>query len=720
MQNYNDWHNELIEVLTCNSNVAALNNEAYVSFYNAGDIKCNQWLLTLEEGRRYESVIPVLSRNRKPLMESKSATIAQDAKVAWCYLNDSVIGNRYKTRLERLFSYQSYQNIYALASIYSELEEDKLLVINNSHNPLPMKVWLNDQLCFVSFKEHRMRRQELRVHLQKGINTVLVERSILPEQKIKDMFMDTSFSICFHSVDFLSKKEGGEAYADRIRDKEVSLRVTKGNYEEAEEIGFVVLGYGYFKSKTFTVRAEDLSGNQCEMQQVEEGELVSWRLPEEFTGLIQLEVLQEDNSLAKEYVLIGKYTENMKENMEFLSAMEVGRQVVRNSIYPIDANVYYYLYDAIWQELSCRNFRKERIHEPGYHLNFVTTHCLGERRQYGLYLPKGYKKEKAYPLIIEYVSCYGEYAIPGLNGNEQSKCFRNLEYEEAMIAVVPCLYEKYNPMEVVVFYDVLQEIWSRYDIDARNIHLVGFCGGANCCVQVLQMIPKVFATFTLIAPYIEEKLLEQWKPDPNLKLELICNPATGLFLSQQRYRRLLSQASMYITSPLEHEEVETFYLSKRLLHRIAQESKCYPADRRELSFSERDCGLIAIYTKPCIIATIAEEITEYSTEEQSCLSELLECIQMSYLGMKVQNLKIREIEEFTHPASIVQGQTDQVHNMILIQKEPSLSEAKKSFQVLWEQENKLVCRFGSVQGIKQLIKYYRESINQDLSKLFQS
>lgn len=718
-QNEEDITETINRLLFGNSWVTAKNNECFICHGNAPSIQVNRWIYTIEEGSKAEGIYPVLGKQEKPLKETSVNLVEEDAKTSWCYLSGIEQINALKNRPERLVMYHSFQYIYSMSVILSKTTEDKVMVVNNSHNPLPMKIWLNGQLVFASFLENRMRRQESIIRLNPGCNVFLVERTIEPKQKIKDRFMDSGFSIQLHDMQTLGEEEYLLPFLKDMKDAKPILRTLKVQYQVGDELSMILLEPSGTTENQYEIHLVNEQGAVCGTQWMHAGNLSSILLEEGCKGILRIEVFYHSKLVAQEYILVEEWQElknriqhcEDKEAVRLLHWIDLEKNVVRCSIYPLDCNVFHSVLGEIYEILSQQDTASTWDKAAGYHIHTMTTHCLGEERSYGVYLPEHYDSTKQYPLVVEYISCYGKAAIPGLNGNYQKECFQRDSFENVIVAVIPCIFEKYNPLEVLVFYEALSDLMKRYLVLENRISLIGFCGSADCCMHVIRQMQGVFSMVLLLSPYISEDVLQQWKPDPELTVKLIINPDTGLCLSGFHYQQLISECSLHITPGLSHEEVKTMYLNPDIIQLAASCERKNCARFPLLKFDCDSLGYAFPYTQECVIVMEEAVFQEIDAKERELLTKLLSELRLSNLEMKIVNhMPDLENEPELHVIELVRRMSCNAISSVEVEYGIQRNVSGTRMRIWYD----------SIEGLKKLYDKVKEAVNVIEFRIFQN
>jgi len=588
-------------VLLNNSFSVASHNEFYMNYANSEEICICQWLYTLEEGNEKFTMKPFLSRKTELYFPESGPLTDETVKSGWSFIDVPYKGVRGKNRMERLCSYLKKQFIYAMAYIYSNKTEDKLLVINNSHNPIPMRVWVNGKIVFAGYANNLVRREECIVTLQEGGNIILVERSMIPQNKMKDMFMDTGFSMIFRSLTYFLpiRKDNDLLDGNMICSIADSVRFIQQKciYEDNEIIQFYLLPKkpeDDRKSETYEVCVQDSQMKVLYSASILLCEVCTIKLSSHPKGVLKIQISKGNREVISEYILFGTVSNYLNEMtnkqqisqiQELTDILDMSKGGVRGTIYPIDSNVYHYVFKNLYELEKSPNtitpYRKDVERdgkdetESNYHIETVMTHNQGSVQSYGVYVPKGFDRDRWYPLVIQYAACYGRYPIPGLNGEFAGSCFKNALYEDVIVLVIPCIYDKFILYDELVFLDIYKKVIAEYKILPGKISLVGFCGSAGPCMQLLYHYPHLFSSAALIAPYINDELLER-KLILNIKdmpIYFILNPAKGLFLPELYYLSIFKNADIYICNGFEHEEVFTYFMSESLIKALTKAQK---------------------------------------------------------------------------------------------------------------------------------------------------
>lgn len=652
-----------------NSFNVASNNEFYINYNGNEPAKINQWLCTLENKEALFSCFPVLCE-KEGLIFPTDAKLTAEAENRWCFIDNPGSGKRSKNRLERLCSYHKPQLLYAAAQIFSKDDSEKIYFVNNGHNPIPMKIWVNGRLIFSCYKENLIRRSEGIVRLKKGTNLILVEREIIPQHKIKDMFMDTNFTFTLYPVSYLLGAEMGRSFLKKEMFDDIGNMVDiitqKKIFEPGEVIPYYITQHNNDPVQEYEVQVLDANGIEVYYGHSETALQAELVLKTDLCGVFRINIKKEGRVSAVEYIFIGDINDigftkaDYERARDLLHIFDFSKNVVRNSIYPIDKNVYHHIFENLYFLSALNDDRR------GYFfLDFIETRDQGRKRSFGVLLPKGYNKEKKYPLIVEYTAGYGDYAIPGLNGGYPEYCLRNNRYEKAVVAFIACDYEYINIYELMAMGDICNYLTETYAIDRQRISIMGFCGSTNSCMRLLLTYRGIFSSALFLSPYIDEETLKEMeKPESEAMCPyLVLNPSTGLFLPGTAYADYY-QSEVTVAPGLEHEELFSLYNNEYLLSFLTERMKMKRNLQISLSEQIKPMGIAGMYTGKC--AVLCDTTDE---NEKKMLRELLIFMQLT----KYRNLEIHTEENFKVPEK---------KNIFCIFRLDSIT--KETAQEIWE------------------------------------
>ena len=126
---------------------------------------------------------------------------------------------------------------------------------------------------------------------------------------------------------------------------------------------------------------------------------------------------------------------------------------------------------------------------------------------YQLYLPKNFKEDKAYPLVM---------LLHGANrtGKSVAERWKKTADEVGLILVAPNAYDnfwmngKYLSVYTDLFEKIVADMSSAYPIDKRRIYLFGHSNGAMMATIVPYYKPNLFTAIALHAGKIPEPFLK--------------------------------------------------------------------------------------------------------------------------------------------------------------------------------------------------------------------
>jgi len=601
-----DLTESIRKVLARNDYTVAQNNEYYAAFSGDRPVYPDRWLCTSElAGSDWKfCAAPYLSPKELLLFpdEKKLAEVV-DSTEAWFYFNPAKTGLPSKNRLELLFSYDRPKAVYGLSYVFCSEEQELLIQVNNSHNPLPMRIWVNGSLVFFSTGGYMVRRMESVFRFNKGGNVILVERIIDPRKKIKDRYMDTYFSIGLRPVKQLLENRRIEEYLDPQYLHSLGFSNTvvleRTVIHSGEAVRFMVIPRKYCSghgNESIQVSFTNAQDEILYSVNVKYFETVSVDLAPENTGIIGITTLVSGCLEISEecFFLIGDYrqmADDLKHKLDelpkagpelrtsisrLLEIPDLRNGVVLGTLYPIDSNVSYCVFKAvrdIWRYLSgYKQDQRIEYHDlfPNEVIFFAKTGIYGMYKPYGVFLPKNYDKKSQYPLVIQYVAAYGIYPVPGLNGRYSGDMLYGREFGDTIVAVVPCFYDRYSDIELIGFADVIRSICTQFSVDPERISLVGFCGSASICTQVIKYLPYLFSAAALLSPYIDQSFITDSLRENTSNMEILqlSNSEKGLFPASLQYLHSFGNVDFWYTDTFEHEEFFNCFLSIKLLKKL--------------------------------------------------------------------------------------------------------------------------------------------------------
>ncbi len=602
----------LKEVLLCNDYCIAQNNDHYIVFSGDKSVYINRWLHTSEPGNN-SSVFctePFLRpRSKIQFVDGTKDLAAQYSGDSWYFPETAHIkGNPFKNRLEGFYPNAQERYVYGLSYVYCTEQQEILLHINNSHNPIPMRLWINGTLVFFGTQDYLVRRSDLVYTFNRGGNILLVERKINPKNKLRDRYLDTHFIVGLKPVKYLLERKQANGYfdpqyIDYSRDS-CDIILEKAVCPQREQIRIIVLpryyGNGVDKKVQLSLvnsRGEVVFTKQTEIFKVSDIPIQTERQevlkilaghPEDGARKTEAFVLQGD------YADYCSYINSMAEAKRdccdeakhsikrLLDIPDFKRGQVNQSVYPIDSFVYFDVLKSCWGierylHAATRTVEKDCFDiSDSSRIVFYDSGVDGLLKAYGIYLPKAYDNKRKYPLLIQYIYSYGVYPIPGLNGQHMRDYLHRQDLGEAVVAMIPCIPEKYSFGEILIFIDMLGDIVSRFSIDMNRISIVGFCGTSTSCIRIVRHFPHVFSAIALIGPYIEAGLLngELYGNTSNTVVMQLANVEKGLFMAGCHYADSFANMDFWCDYDFEHEEFSNCYNSIKLAQKITGLKKC--------------------------------------------------------------------------------------------------------------------------------------------------
>lgn len=128
---------------------------------------------------------------------------------------------------------------------------------------------------------------------------------------------------------------------------------------------------------------------------------------------------------------------------------------------------------------------EHRLHKAGYQRRYFLSRLDSNVSAYGISLPKGYQKNKKYPLLI---------VLPSAQYSENASIVGHGLHEEAITVDIDLRGDTQgNYISIAFFEDAYKDILRSYCVDSNRIYLVGYCAGAITCSVLAQAFPHRFA-----------------------------------------------------------------------------------------------------------------------------------------------------------------------------------------------------------------------------------
>lgn len=587
---------------------------------------------------------PLLSANKGILSVKDLKEHSEVEESNFFFLENFLQQSERKNYLEKLYTKTKDRLIYGLCCVYSLENSDSMLHISNSHNPLPMRVWINGTLVFYSTLHNLDRRHDILVSLRKGENLVLVERMTFAKDKLKYKFIDTFFLFSIKPLKYLLDKKDCQYFdVSYINNKYHKLEIVseKAIYQSEEQLRFIVLSQYVTKAvqeKEITVCITDYLKN-CMTIDANLNHIIE--IPSNMfqQGILKVtvELKAEPDIKAIIYVMFGEYIncvdlleEKNKKSISQMGdalskmklALDFEKSQVLDTIYPLDRFVYQSLFRFYWNLLvdGVRNRERRIFFSLPDKIQYIVK--LGQ-----ISLPEGYSSGKRYPLVLKVVASYGYFPINGLTGeyfNEWSECNNT----DAIIVSIPFIPEKYSDFDLILMADTITMIIGKYPIDTTKICLISICKSAHICLDFINYFPDVCTALALIQPNMEEHILENYKNTCYTKIIQLNNIEESLFLHNISWQHKIEFEDFWFDSGFEHEEFSNVYDSPKLMHKLLEFQKIeYP--KRVLFRTD----------KPMFCRTYWIELVEKQHPNKE-MSVDAECVNFENINIKTSNVAI--------------------------------------------------------------------------------
>lgn len=605
------------------------------------------------------------------------------------YVSSEVNHNIYQDNCpEILFPGEEDKYIYCLSALHCSEEQEAYIYINGE---TPLKVWINGEIAAATHYLYHIKPYVLSYKLKKGMNTILVEKSILMEYS---HIRGQTFVIGINPLNVMLTEHNKRFIDDfMLTSLENSFYVLpdKAFFAKNDEIGITIFERFYtgeqekrirlklincFDESIFSMEAKTKQRFLLGADEVPEGAFrveVHDLIGEKRSGLAYIYIgdFKEGCNRLRESVLEGKnYADEIAEALERYAEIpntvtgcyQLAPEIMNERLYYFLLEKYSEIYAAVNSGKKAENKGIFNVFEKSA-LLFRKSTIDGGSIGYGIFLPRNYSKNKEYSLVL--MGAYGYAAsryplpVPYLIENE---------FEDSIILNVVTRGDlEYEYIYELELQKLIKDTVNRYHIKRNNIYMVGVCLGAKGAFSLALKMPDFFAgiafvfgpTFHLtLNPYLpiyENQVLDEFKTEDLKLFEMnevyIKNsenlPAYHLSLLDDFAGN--AAKDLYVTSHLKNcndfcfsgflrDEFDEMFNSQKLVSEIIKNKKeDYPKEINFTSYYRRynKSYWIQIEDRKDFMdqsflsaRIVSEELIAVKTENVKCFSLLLGTVQM--------------------------------------------------------------------------------------------
>ncbi len=527
----------------------------------------NRWLVTT-----------VASKN-KPFDEKVLLDICDLSFSKWKYYVSTDAESFYKRNnpeksydVKKIDGYEHY--IYCLSNIYMQ-EEKTLLLRFSTTLPIPIKIWINDNLVYCGTFGNFKKNWIFSYDFQKGNNTVLVEKPMCTNNRIL-AHVPKFFSLTIRPIDTITNnKLSKTAHMDTVfREhlEKVSIITSDIFYDKGDKIGIIVFKNSFRKiHETGEISFFTNNSNCIHREKVICNEFFYISLGDISQQIIKIEYTQDNRIFDTSFIFIGDYESYKKkvkkqknnyetdiiESLDFnLDLLDSHSNFVKNTIELAHQG---YTQPILKKLFLLQNSTHNKSKEISNGFNVWKSKIDNNPFVYNLVIPNNYDSSKKYPLLVSFNFDDCKTNIPQDVNQIMSANFSNT------FSLVFCgLYEhKYDFLNDTDITDVIMYIIKNFSIDSRKINFLGVCTGASRGFYFIHNYPQIFQCIISVSGIVNEKL----SCINNTNITNVLNIDDN-YINGSAAITMLPDDKTYLLSGFEHEEFFDYFCNKNLQYFI--------------------------------------------------------------------------------------------------------------------------------------------------------
>ncbi len=490
-----------------------------VSFSGDQPAVLNRWLVTSLQREKCDlsNIEPSLNQNSRLILRTEVTSLPKpELESNWrYYISENKDSFNKPSSPETMFSTDEDKVIYALCGVYCEAQQDSLLFLGSV---VPARVWINGRNVFSSNIGHLVRPHLFVFPLQKGINTILIEKQFFAEYTALNIgsqhFLFTLKPCRYLMNNKLNHFFDKELFSDLKQS--YTLVPEKTFYHPGEKIRLLVYP-GWFTGADDKIKLHISNGLGEPIQDIDAQTSVPVELdlPGEITGLLRIkaESIANSRKASDVYIFSGDFAQAREQLI--LQATQ------RRDLNPEVLNSFKYLTDIPTPKSPCIKGAPEIIPnrlmysilekyaEFERYLNrpdatgtvaifdvFPTNATCFKLSEiddgfiaYNIFLPKGFNPRKHYPLWVSFQFGYGVGKYPIIQ-----RYARKSHFSEAIILNMCGRGELNNDfIHELGTVEIIREVIHKYNIDPNRVYLVGSCMATLKALNLALRFPDLFA-----------------------------------------------------------------------------------------------------------------------------------------------------------------------------------------------------------------------------------
>lgn len=489
-----------------------------------GDRQCaiNKWVVRMEPYNKISpsSITPAFKMDYVCSVKHYNNIPEQMKHNFWkYYISSETDANIYQdNRPEKLFQIDENKHIYCLCAIYCIQEQDTYIFVNGE---TPLRIWINGEIVAMSQYLYHIKPYIFLYKLNKGINTLLVEKTVLMEYShIKDQAFviginPLSSMLAEHNKSFMD-----EFMVSSIQ-KAFYIIPDKGFFKKEDMVGVTVMErfnssgptdieldfIDCFGKKVWSIKAKTKQRFLINTD----------RIPK---GVVRLEVhdLEEGDRSGHAYIYRGEF-QNDCENLyqlvledkcyatEIAEALKIYADIPNTDIgcYKqapeiMNERMYYFLfekyseiYSAVYCNRKAENKNIWNVFKKSA-LLFQKSNIDGGHIGYGIFLPKNFSFAKNYSLVI--MGAYGyaasRYPLPVPYMNKH-------QFEDSIVLNISSRGDLENDyLYESEMQKLLKHVMEQFHIKRDRVYFIGVCIGSKTAFSMALKMPDFFAGVGLV------------------------------------------------------------------------------------------------------------------------------------------------------------------------------------------------------------------------------
>ncbi|WP_265445502.1 hypothetical protein [Acetivibrio straminisolvens] len=583
-----------------------------------GDKACvlNRWLVKSELADDFtdRGIEPHLNPEGELLLPHEFGGSSKEKPESnWRYYISGELYAFYKYNAHnKLFSNDKNKYLYFVNSVYCTKPQD-IVVHFHTLQPTPIRIWINGNLVFTSNPNYVIEKAFFMYHFNEGQNIILVERLSWSKDTMPPMGLDT-FAIDLKPYSLVVDKEFNNGFLDDKFSWDLynTYRIVPDRtvFDNEQDISLLVLPK-YFKdgnTEEICVSVINSKGEVVSSCNTTTSKKISFRLDKDIKGtfLLKVEGICESKN-SEIYVYRGNFEEETESLVRLAEERDdLSEDVIRTlkglrAIPDVGTNLIKgyveFINDVMFQLILQNYYEFERfLHLPKGNekkqifdvfdsrvMMFKDLGIDGIFIPYSIYLPKGYSKDKDYPLMVYLMFGYGgsTYDDPPIFVNQG-------DFSDAIALCISARGTLNNDyIHEVNVVKIIAEVADRFDIDRKNIFVTGICNGAIRSINLAMRFPDLFSA---VGSFGGTARLDVKNPDyeyiknlDNTMLYSFCNVDDFTFNSARILYTLkhFKNHKNWIFYNLAHNEYQDLLSSEKLMKEVIKEKRIdYPRSIR--------------------------------------------------------------------------------------------------------------------------------------------